>query len=198
MSRSLVAFHLDKLADAGLLDVSFAREPGRPAGRGGGRPSKRYQLSDLDLGIALPPRRYDVVGRILARTIGTSGQPDLAEQAWQLAAEEGRRLGQGGRDDAPATLPVSAVVEQALGDFGYQPAADGARIRIRNCPFLAVADAMPEAVCSVNHGFLTGLLEGLGAAGQLRVQQVPNESHGCCVEIAGPGTVSQGAGAATA
>ena len=40
MTRPLAAFHLDKLAEAGLLDVTFSR-PDNRAGPGAGRPSKR-------------------------------------------------------------------------------------------------------------------------------------------------------------
>ena len=42
LSRSVVAFHLDKLADLGLLDVEFRRPEGR-GGPGAGRPAKLYR-----------------------------------------------------------------------------------------------------------------------------------------------------------
>jgi predicted ArsR family transcriptional regulator len=178
MTRSLAAFHLDKLADIGLLDVSFARSPDRPAGRGAGRPSKRYQLSDLDVGISIPPRRYDIVGRILARAIGAGG-PDGSP--WETARQEGRRLAEGyleGGSAPPGTL--AAQVEHVLADTGYAPLADGAHLRLRNCPFHSVADAMPELVCSVNHGFLTGILEGLGADASMTATPVDSRDRGCC------------------
>jgi predicted ArsR family transcriptional regulator len=178
MTRSLAAFHLDKLADIGLLDVSFARSPDRPAGRGAGRPSKRYQLSDLDVGISIPPRRYDIVGRILARAIGAGG-PDGSP--WETARQEGRRLAEGyleGGSAPPGTL--AAQVEHVLADTGYAPLADGVHLRLRNCPFHSVADAMPELVCSVNHGFLTGILEGLGADASMTATPVDSRERGCC------------------
>jgi predicted ArsR family transcriptional regulator len=185
MSRSLAAFHLDKLADIGLLDVSFARPPDRPAGRGAGRPSKRYQLSDLDLGISIPPRRYDIVGRILARTIGGAAQDAPAAHAWETARLEGRRLGEGYLEDGSARQATPAArVEQVLADCGYAPLAEGGHLRLRNCPFHSVADAMPDLVCSVNHGFLTGVLEGLGAAGSMTASPLGHRDQGsCCVDI---------------
>jgi predicted ArsR family transcriptional regulator len=182
MTRSLAAFHLDKLADIGLLDVSFARSPDRPAGRGAGRPSKRYQLSDLDVGISIPPRRYDIVGRILARAMGTGGADG---NPWETARQEGRRLAEGyleGSSAAPGAL--AAQVEHVLADTGYAPLADGVHLRLRNCPFHSVADAMPELVCSVNHGFLTGILEGLGADGSMTATPVDSRDRGgCCVDV---------------
>ena len=42
IARSVAAFHLDKLADLGLLEVEFRRPPGR-AGPGAGRPAKLYR-----------------------------------------------------------------------------------------------------------------------------------------------------------
>jgi predicted ArsR family transcriptional regulator len=188
MSRSLVAFHLDKLADIGLLDVSFARPPGRPRGRGAGRPSKRYQLSDLDVGISVPPRRYDLVGRILARSLGAVAAGEApAEAAWRVSSEEGRRLALGSPDDrGPAADGVAAQVQQVMEDCGYRPADDGRRIRPRNCPFLSVADAMPDLVCTMNHGFLAGVLDGLGATDAMTVERVEHRPGGCCVEIDRP------------
>ncbi|MGB6201410.1 helix-turn-helix domain-containing protein, partial [Mycolicibacter algericus] len=41
ISRTLAAYHLDKLAQAGILSVSYARPAGR-SGPGAGRPAKRY------------------------------------------------------------------------------------------------------------------------------------------------------------
>jgi predicted ArsR family transcriptional regulator len=182
MTRSLAAFHLDKLADIGLLDVSFARSPDRPAGRGAGRPSKRYQLSDLDVGISIPPRRYDIVGRILARAIGTGGPEG---DPWETARQEGRRLGEGYMEGRPAPQgTLTAQVEQVLADTGYAPLAEGTHLRLRNCPFHSVADAMPELVCSVNHGFLTGVLEGLGADARMTATPTDSRDQGCCcVEV---------------
>src|SRR5256885_16968278 len=42
MSRGLAAFHLDRLAEAGLLEVEFRRLTGR-TGPGAGRPAKLYR-----------------------------------------------------------------------------------------------------------------------------------------------------------
>jgi predicted ArsR family transcriptional regulator len=144
-------------------------------------------LSDLDVGISIPPRRYDIVGRILARTLGEDGRGDPAETAWEIAEEEGRRLAQGYRDGgAPERATLAAQVQQVLSDCGYHPVLDGRNIRLRNCPFLSVADAMPDLVCTMNHGFLSGVLEGLGAEGSMTAERVENRVDGCCVDISAP------------
>ena len=47
-----------------------------------------------------------------------------------------------------------------------------------------MADAVPGLVCSLNHGFLTGVLEGLGAAGTMSANPVGQRDQGrCCVDI---------------
>src|SRR5258707_2181726 len=57
LGRTLAAFHLDRLAEAGLLEVSYARRSGR-AGPGAGRPAKLYRRSAAEIEVSLPPRRY--------------------------------------------------------------------------------------------------------------------------------------------
>src|SRR5690242_16183766 len=47
VGRTLAAFHLDKLVDAGLLEASYARRTGR-TGPGAGRPAKLYRASTAE------------------------------------------------------------------------------------------------------------------------------------------------------
>src|SRR5919205_1706207 len=65
LRRHTVSFHLDRLAAEGLLDVEFQRLGGR-SGPGAGRPSKLYRRADREFAVSLPPRRYDLVGDLLA------------------------------------------------------------------------------------------------------------------------------------
>src|SRR6478752_9232548 len=59
VSRSLAAFHLDRLAALGLLTVEYRRLSGR-TGRGAGRPNKLYRRAAREFGVQLPPRRYEL------------------------------------------------------------------------------------------------------------------------------------------
>src|SRR5262249_2382440 len=58
VGRTVAAFPLDKLAAAGLLEVSYARRAGR-SGPGAGRPAKLYQRAAAEVAVSLPPRNYD-------------------------------------------------------------------------------------------------------------------------------------------
>src|SRR3712207_22972 len=68
MARSVAAFHLDKLADAGLAEVHFERLTGR-TGPGAGRTAKLYRRSGREIQVSLPERRYDLAGEVLAEAI---------------------------------------------------------------------------------------------------------------------------------
>src|SRR4051794_13812785 len=68
VARSVAAFHLDKLVDAGLLVARFERTSGR-SGPGAGRPSKLYSRAPDTLQLSLPERRYDLAGSLLAEAV---------------------------------------------------------------------------------------------------------------------------------
>src|SRR3954453_4359864 len=92
ISRRLAAFHLDLLAEAGLLTVTYARPAGR-TGPGAGRPAKRYAAVEVDLEVSVPRRRYDIPARILARAIEETPQGDARAAVVPVAADEGETIG---------------------------------------------------------------------------------------------------------
>jgi predicted ArsR family transcriptional regulator len=185
ISRRLAAFHLDLLADAGLLTVTYARPAGR-TGPGAGRPAKRYGATDLDLEVSVPPRRYDIPARILARAIEETPQGDARAAVVPIAADEGETIGRmrrtsSRRMSAAETLDVAGDI---LDDLGYQPERPTSScVRLRNCPFHAVVDTAPLLVCGVNEAFLTGLLGGLGGHKSVTAA-LDGEAPDCCVTIA--------------
>src|SRR3954468_9081487 len=73
VARSVAAFHLDKLADAGVVEVQFQRMSGRQ-GPGAGRPSKLYRLAADELSASLPQRHYDLAGSLLAAAVAESAK----------------------------------------------------------------------------------------------------------------------------
>src|SRR3954468_12487758 len=64
----LAAFHLDRMAEAGLLDVEYPRLNGR-GGPGGGRPAKLYSVSPRAISIALPQTRYALAASMMATAL---------------------------------------------------------------------------------------------------------------------------------
>jgi predicted ArsR family transcriptional regulator len=191
VSRSLAAFHLERLLDAGLVTADSARPEGR-TGPGAGRPAKRYTASDTSIAIEIPPRRYSLVGRLLVRAVeqaGTGGavpapgegSGSVRDAAIAVATEEGRRLGAtatGRRSGPPSADAVAACLEAV----GFEPVVDeGGAIVLANCPFHDVAREAPELVCGMNQALVAGMLEGLGVEG-LAARLAPHEGR-CCVVL---------------
>src|SRR5712664_3191946 len=63
IGRTLAAFHLDRLAGAGLLTVDYARSAGR-SGPGAGRPAKRYRSGEVCVDLTVPARQNAIAARI--------------------------------------------------------------------------------------------------------------------------------------
>jgi predicted ArsR family transcriptional regulator len=173
IGRPLAAFHLDRLAEAGLLDVEFHRRSGR-TGPGAGRPAKFYRrASDARLDVTLPPRRYGLVAEILAEGIDDSAAPAARAGVLEAARRAGRALAA----DAPASGREGLL--EVLTATGYEPRDEAGTIRLRNCPFDALVDEHRELTCSLNLALLGAMAEGVGETG---VAPRPQTVEGyCCV-----------------
>src|SRR6188508_659737 len=91
IARHTAKFHLDKLAEEGLLDISFKRLSER-RGPGAGRPTKLYARSSRQLSVILPERRYDLAGHLLAGAIDNAAAQGakVADALDDVAASWGR------------------------------------------------------------------------------------------------------------
>jgi predicted ArsR family transcriptional regulator len=181
ISRGLAAFHLDRLAEAGLLDTTFARLSGR-TGPGAGRPSKLYRRSAREFGVTLPPRDYEVPARLLAEVV-SGPDPSLGaalERARWAGAELGRKVRRLGRTRSRKGLV--AALQAELRERGFDPQPEGQReLRFRNCPFDSLARDHTTLMCGMNHAMMEGLVEGIGVP---RLEAVIDPNPGvCCVRL---------------
>jgi len=182
VGRTLAAYHLDRMVEDGLLEVSFARRTGR-TGPGAGRPAKLYQRAARDFNISLPPRNYELAARIFANAVDSdpTGRAKAALQesaqsfgAGVAAAVERRAAG---RSDANR----SAMLERVLAERGYEPFRDeDGVIRMRNCPFDCLADAHRQTVCGMNFALLEQA--AASAKGTLKAVLDPRPEL-CCVAL---------------
>lgn len=183
VSRTLAGFHLDRLADEGLLDISFRRLSGR-TGPGAGRPSKLYRRSDRQLAVSLPERRYELAARILATAIDASDAPRTQAALKRTARSIGEGIGADSKARAstrPSKKRLVASTVAALAANGYEPERVGEEIRLRNCPFHALVNEHRELVCGMNLALMEGVVDGLGLPG---VVPVLNPQPGlCCVSL---------------
>ncbi|WP_411573644.1 helix-turn-helix transcriptional regulator [Streptomyces fradiae] len=198
VARTLAAHHLDRLTEAGLLECASRRLTGR-TGPGAGRPAKVYTRARAERSVSLPARDYRTAAELLAEAAEQVGlDPELCAAA--------RRRGEALRGSA---APCGSLEEAAavLAARGYEPRLEGVEgiegiegveggegasgrggeaaeqpapvVRMRNCPFHAVAERFPPLVCGMNLALLEGLL---GADGPVRARMDPRPGE-CCVVV---------------
>ncbi|WP_327387437.1 MULTISPECIES: helix-turn-helix transcriptional regulator [unclassified Streptomyces] len=188
VARTLAAHHLDRLTEAGLLESGSRRLTGR-SGPGAGRPAKVYTRTRAELSVSLPARDYLTAAELLAEAAEQAG----LDAALRTAA--GRR-GEALRGSAAPCVGLEEAVEM-LADRGYEPYVEGGEgtedatgagaatgagprvVRMRNCPFHAVAEHFPPLVCGMNLALLEGLF-GTDGPVRPRMDARPGE---CCVVI---------------
>lgn len=175
LSRSTVAFHLDRLADEGLVEVRYRRLSGR-TGPGAGRPSKLYGRADGEVSVTIPERQYDLAGELLASAIEVAGGTgaDVRATLRDLAHRAGRELATGER-----------TLRSALEDQGFEPIDDGDDVVFGNCPFQALAQRHTDLVCGLNHALVEGMAEVFPGAGEAVVE--PGAGR-CCIRLPGTGS----------
>ncbi|WP_067814021.1 helix-turn-helix transcriptional regulator [Nocardia inohanensis] len=161
IKRPLAAFHLDKLAEAGLLDAVFRRPEGK-SGPGAGRPAKFYRRAEAEFAVTLPARDYATLASVLAEAAEHAG---LDEAIAKAAAAQSPSLA--GHD-----------LVEVLRERGYEPYADCGVIRLRNCPFHRLAVDFPPLVCGMNLALLAG--PAAEAGWQARMDPAPGR---CCVSF---------------
>jgi len=182
VTRALAAFHLDKLVEVGLLRARYESPADQPRGRG--RTPKVYQPSGEVLTLTVPERRYELVAEILADAVAE--EPSRAaeaahERATRRGLEFGRQLAPHVPPGADAAVQLAAV-GLALDDLGFEPRPHtGPGLILANCPFHQLAQRQRGLICGLNHSFLAGFLNGLGA-GCLTAQLAPLP-EACCVEV---------------
>jgi predicted ArsR family transcriptional regulator len=185
IARHTAKFHLDRLAEEGLLDVSFKRLSER-RGPGAGRPTKLYARSSRQLSVILPERRYDVAGKLLATAIDDAAMQGTtpADALRAVATDWGRSVADQARASAgprPSPEQLLDCTCQALTENGYEPHHAAGSIVLRNCPFDALAQAHTELVCGMNLAIMAAVTEQLHETALVaRLEPAPDR---CCVVL---------------
>jgi predicted ArsR family transcriptional regulator len=157
--RTVARGRLERLAESGLLDVTFERRSGR-SGPGAGRPTKLYSVRPETTTLEFPQRRYEqLMGHLLdvlperereltLTTVGVDFAQDMT-----AAAALGRTRG------------VRSAAERAcaaLGKLGFQAAVseagdDRVTITTPTCPLRPLVLSNPEAA-AIDRGMWMGLV----------------------------------------
>jgi len=183
ISRALAAFHLDKLAELGLLETSYRRLT-RRRGPGAGRPAKLYRRASRGLDFTLPARRYEFAGRVFVRALAAVASPGSRRALERAARAAGRRLASAVRPSARRRSAGTHRLSEAvavLDECGFEPARTNGEVRLSNCPFEALAEECRPLVCGMNLALVRGVIAGVRARG-VRAELRPTPGS-CCVII---------------
>jgi predicted ArsR family transcriptional regulator len=187
VQKALAAFHLDKLAEEGLLEFEFKRLTGR-TGPGAGRPAKLYRRSQRQIDLSLPRREYDLAGLLLAAAIDASEQSgrSVRTELEQSSFEFGRTLGEQAKARAGGRASKAKQREALLAvlrDHGFEPRQVKRDIVLANCPFHALAQQFTDLVCGMNLHLLEGVRSVLDVGDRELQPRLEPEPGQCCVKF---------------
>jgi predicted ArsR family transcriptional regulator len=187
VQKPLAAFHLDKLAEEGLLEFEFRRLTGR-TGPGAGRPAKLYRRSTRQIAMSLPPRQYDMAGILLADAIeaaGASGR-SVREEVERSSFAFGRTIGERARERAGPRASKAKqrdALVKALREHGFEPRDAAGGIVLANCPFHALAERFTDLVCDMNLHLHRGVRSALDLGEREMQPRLEPEPGQCCVKF---------------
>jgi predicted ArsR family transcriptional regulator len=182
VTARLAAFHLDRMADAGLLEVEYRRLSGR-VGPGAGRPAKLYSVASRSFSVVIPQTRYALAASMMATALSASRSgTDGAESLKQVAASVGKSLGEEIRKQARTKGARNEAVRRKLTQLGYEPQVlESGEWTLRNCIFSELSASHRELVCGMNAAFVDGLLGGARVS-SLHVER-RMARPACCVRL---------------
>ncbi len=181
VSRTLAAFHLDRLVEAGLLTPEYRRLSGR-SGPGAGRPAKLYRRGPREAAVTLPERHS--AGRPPARGRDRGSASEVPPAALRESArhlgrsigDERRRAGRRPRGKGRSGPDLVDVLRTQ----GFEPceSAPGV-VRLGNCPFHELVAEHRDLVCGMNLALAEGILAGL--RDRRHVARLDPQPGSCCV-----------------
>jgi predicted ArsR family transcriptional regulator len=185
IARHVARFHLDRLHEAGLLEVEYKRPAGR-GGPGAGHPTKLYRPAAAEYAVSVPERRYDIAAEVLTRAVATAmeGGKPVGQALEEAAGQTGRAIGtkarpRGARLRRGRTALVAAV--DALDGCGFAPRREGDGYVLANCPFRTLAQAEPDVICRMNLALVGGLLDEIGV--RTAATRLDPADGRCCVTV---------------
>jgi predicted ArsR family transcriptional regulator len=179
----LAAFHLDKMAEAGLLDVEYRRLSGR-AGPGAGRTAKVYSVSSRPFSVQIPQTRYALAASMMASALsaGSSGTGG-AESLQDVATTVGGGLGDEIRQQTQTNSARQDAVLRKLKQLGYEPQVEkSGEWTMRNCIFSELSSSHRELVCGMNLAFVAGIVGGAHLL-SLQVERRRATWPTCCIRV---------------
>jgi predicted ArsR family transcriptional regulator len=159
---NVVRHHLERLTEGGYVTFDNVHKTTV------GRPAKGYRVVDESLVVDGAVRRDALLVALLETALERLGPEASEALAHEVGVDYGRALGAG-----VAPSDSTRTVHEAMTSIAGLLTAHGFAARLEvsettssvvseNCPFGAVASHQP-VLCALDHGLISGLLEGLGA-----------------------------------
>jgi predicted ArsR family transcriptional regulator len=180
-------FHLEQLADAGVLAATFHRH-------GTGRPQKRYAVLPDRASGQQQDDAYRMLAELLTEALaerdGGALSPEDAGARWAHAHV--RQLSGAGAAELPqARTPGEWLAKvgrllDLLESWGYEPSVRTtdhgrtAEVALARCPFLSLAESHTEVVCAAHAGLIRGALDVFGEP-EAEVHLEPFALPGVCL-----------------
>jgi predicted ArsR family transcriptional regulator len=182
ITARLAGFHLDKMADAGLLDFEYRRISGR-SGPGAGHPAKLYSISSRSFSVVIPQTRYALAASMMAAALSTAGSEDGgAESLQDIATTVGKSMGDEIRREAHAKGSRQEAIRRKLMQLGYEPRVrESGEWTLHNCIFSELSHSHRELVCGMNAALVAGLVGGAHVP-SLHVEKRTGRPN-CCVRL---------------
>jgi predicted ArsR family transcriptional regulator len=183
LHRNVARFRLERLVQAGLLEVAYERRTGR-SGPGAGRPAKTYAVTPDPDTIEFPARGYEELLGLLVAALPERGR---GERLRRVGVAFGRQLARSARLRPAARLTTGFErMCEAVRALGYQASVAevtgrGAVIATPTCPLRPLVRAHAEAT-EIDRGMWTAL--AAKALTGVDVASVDCETRDCLVDHA--------------
>jgi len=180
--RVTLRYHITYLLGQGFIEKVEAVVP-----RKVGRPAARYRASTHARVLGFPERHYDLLGQFaLEAFVDAVGKDAASTSLEKKGADVGRSMIEGARTQARvAAWTPDAFERVVLGGLFHEigiasevlsKSSKTLVYRSFSCPFLELAEKMPEMVCnSLDTGFHRGVDEALGS---VRTDRLACMGHG--------------------
>jgi predicted ArsR family transcriptional regulator len=164
--RTVAHAHLERLVALGYLISSQRRGAA-------GKPAKLYRLTERQIELSYPTRRFARLAALLAQALRES--PDGIGAARESGRGHGASLVTG-----PAHLPESVLRE--LIPLGAEYVVSDGDVVARNCIFRQACEQARDIVCELHAGILEGAFRKAGL--DLRTEAYRNyEEKGCAYRV---------------
>jgi predicted ArsR family transcriptional regulator len=181
ITARLAAFHLDRMAEVGLLDIGYRRLSGR-SGPGAGRPAKLYSISSRKFEVVIPQTRYALAASMMATALDADGSQDGPGALQEVAATVGEKLGEGIRKGSRTKKARQEAVQRQLAQLGYEPQVGESGVwTLRNCIFAELSGSHRQLVCGMNAALVAGMLDGARVRSLHLERRAPGPA--CCVQL---------------